>query len=290
VLLGAFAFVPASRTLDWKRLFVQDRWSVADNLTATFATSLEHNPWTGAEVLPSLRLAWDVTPDTLLWGSASRAVRAPSRIDREFVQPAQPPRIVDGGPNFESEIANVYELGIRSQPLRTLSYSLTLFQHDYKRLRSLAPTSSGLQIENGFEGRTRGAEAWARLRASEHWRIDAGATLLRQNIGLRPGAVDVAGVQNLGNDPRYWGTVRSSLDLTSRHAWELSVRRVGARPMPAVPAYTAVDTRLAWTFAPNAELALIVQNLLDGRHAEWGPVGNRVELERAFLLQLRWRL
>ncbi|HEX2541056.1 MAG TPA: TonB-dependent receptor [Caldimonas sp.] len=285
-----FGFLPASRTMAWKRVFVQDRWTVTDGVTATLATSVERNPWTGTEVLPSLRVAWDVTPRTLVWGSASRAVRAPSRIDREFVQPSQPPHVINGGPNFESEVANVFELGLRSQALQTLSYSLTLFQHDYKRLRSLAPRPSGLQVENGFEGRTRGLEAWGRLRAVPHWRIDAGMTLLRQKIGLRPGAVDVAGVQNLGNDPRYWGTLRSSLDLTPRHAWELSVRRVGARPMPAVPAYTAVDTRLAWAFAPNAELALIVQNLLDARHAEWGVAGNRIELERAFLIQLRWRL
>jgi iron complex outermembrane receptor protein len=171
-----------------------------------------------------------------------------------------------------------------------LSYSLTLFQHDYRRLRSLAPRPAGRQVENGYAGTTRGVETWARWRASERWRLDAGLTWLKQDLHLRRGAVDVAGVQNLGNDPRYWGTVRSSVDLSSRHAWELSIRRVGSRPQPAVPAYTAVDTRLAWAVTPKAELALIVQNLLDRRHAEWGPAATRVELERAFLLQLRWRL
>jgi iron complex outermembrane receptor protein len=145
-------------------------------------------------------------------------------------------------------------------------------------------------VENGYQGRTRGLEAWSRWRAAERWRIDAGVTLLRQRFDLRPGAVDVAGVQSLGNDPRHWGTLRSSVDLTPRHAWELSVRRVGARAEPAVPAYTAVDTRFAWAVSGNAELALVVRNLLDARHAEWGPAGSRVELERSFLLQLRWHL
>ena len=287
---AVFGFVPTSRSLDWKRIFVQDRWTPVAGLTATLATSFEHNPWTGTEVLPSLRLAWDATPDTLLWGSWSRAVRAPSRVDREFVQPAQPPYVVAGGPDFESEIAEVHELGIRSQPLPTLSYSLTLFQHDFTRLRSLAPTPAGLRIENGYQGRARGLEAWSRWRASERWRVDAGLTLLRQRIALRPGAVDVGGVQSLGNDPRHWGSLRSSVDLTPRHAWELSIRRVGARSQPAVPAYTALDTRLSWRLARNAELAVIVRNALDARHAEWGPQANRVEHERAFLLQLRWRL
>ena len=171
-----------------------------------------------------------------------------------------------------------------------MSYSLTLFQHEFKRLHSLAPTPAGLQFENGYQGRTRGLEAWSRWRASERWRIDAGLTLLRQKIGLRPGAVDVAGVQSLGNDPRYWGSLRSSFDVTPRHAWEIAIRRVGARPQPAVPAYTAVDTRFAWSLATHAELALLIQNLFDARHAEWGPAANRVEIERSFMLQLRWRL
>ncbi|HZF78677.1 MAG TPA: TonB-dependent receptor, partial [Rubrivivax sp.] len=88
---NALAFVPARRELVWTRLFVQDQIALSPTLTATVSTSLEKNPYTGTEVLPSLRLAWRPVASGLAWAGLSRAVRAPSRIDREVFQPAQPP-------------------------------------------------------------------------------------------------------------------------------------------------------------------------------------------------------
>ena len=67
------------------------------------------------------------------------------------------------------------------------------------------------------------------------------------------------------------------------------MRHVGDLPAPRVPSYTAVDSRLAWRIAPRTEIALVVQNLFDPSHAEWGSPANRVELERSVLLQLRWQ-
>ena len=55
--------------------------------------------------------------DRLVWGSLSRAVRAPARFDRDIRFPATPPYAVIGGPNFESEVADVVELGYRAQQL-----------------------------------------------------------------------------------------------------------------------------------------------------------------------------
>ena len=68
------------------------------------------------EVLPTLRAAYKLGEAHTLWASASRAVRAPARIDRDFFFPATPPFVIKGGPDFESEVANVYELGYRAQP------------------------------------------------------------------------------------------------------------------------------------------------------------------------------
>jgi len=283
------AFLPAARKLTWKRLFAQDRIALPRRLSLTLAASVESNPYTGTEVLPSARLAWQARPTATAWASLSRAVRAPSRIDREFFQPAAPPFVLAGGPDFLSEVSNVLELGWRGQPGSSLSYSFTLFRHEHSRLRSVARTPAGLQFRNDNEGRTRGLEAWARWRPVAHWRLDAGGVLLRQRLATRAGAADFGGLAALGNDPRHWATLRSSLDLTAQAAWDLSVRRTGARPNPVVPAYTAVDTRLAWKPAPGTEVALAVMNLLDDGHPEWGAPANRVEHERSVQLQLHWQ-
>jgi iron complex outermembrane receptor protein len=286
---AAVAFVPPSRTLTWTRAFAQDRIALSKRWSATAAASIEHNPYTGTEVLPSVRLSWESHQRALWWMGLSRAVRAPSRIDRDFVQPAQPPFIIAGGPDFRSEVSDVLEIGRRAQPDPRLSYSVAAFYARHRRLRSLFPTPGGLEFRNDIEGRSRGLETWARWRVQERWRLDAGATVLRKALRVRAGGVDAGGLASLGNDPRHWWTLRSSLDVSSGVAWDVSVRHVGARPAPPVPGYTAADMRLAWQVTPQAELALVVQNLFDAGHSEWGPAANRVELERAYQLQLRWR-
>ncbi len=286
---NAFAFDPGTRNLAWSRVFAQDQVQFGPAVTATLATSVENNPYTGTEVLPSLRLGWQIDGQRFAWASAARAARAPARVDREFFQPAKPPYFLAGGPDFQSERSNAFELGYRSQPSAALSYAVTLYHHQYSRLRSLAPTPAGAQFRNDIEGWARGVESWARWRVLPAWRLDAGLALLQEKLRLREGAVDFGGRQSLGNDPRHWWTLRSALDITPRLAWDISLRHTGALPSPAVPAYTALDTRLAFAATPTLELALAVHNLADPRHPEWGSPANRVEFERAVLLQLRWR-
>ncbi|HZF78973.1 MAG TPA: TonB-dependent receptor, partial [Rubrivivax sp.] len=184
---------------------------------------------------------------------------------------------------------HVLELGWRAQPTPELSYSLTLFHHEHGRLRSVAPTAQGPQFQNGIEGRTRGLEAWSRWRPLPHWRVAAGLVTQRQSLRVRAGAVDAGGMPSLGNDPEHWWSLRSSLDLTQRLGWDVSLRRVGARPQPLVPAYTALDMRLAWAALPTLEVALALHNVGDPGHAEWGPPANRAELQRTAQLQLHWR-
>jgi iron complex outermembrane receptor protein len=67
-------------------------------------------------------------------------------------------------------------------------------------------------------------------------------------------------------------------------------RHIGALPQPFVPSYTTVDMRVAWQAGPHTELALVARNLSDPQHAEWGAAANRVEHERQWVLQWRWRL
>ena len=79
----ALAFVPPSLNRNLYSAFVQDEIKLADELALTVGTKIEHNDYTGAEVQPNVRLRWDVTSQQMLWGAVSRAVRAPSRVDRD---------------------------------------------------------------------------------------------------------------------------------------------------------------------------------------------------------------
>src|SRR6202008_1727967 len=84
-------FLPAHLAQRWFSGFVQDELPVGtDRLHLTLGTKIEHNDYTGVEFQPSGRLAWTLTPRQLLWSAVSRAVRTPSRIDRDFFVPVAP--------------------------------------------------------------------------------------------------------------------------------------------------------------------------------------------------------
>jgi iron complex outermembrane receptor protein len=87
----------------------------------------------------------------------SRAVRAPSRIDRDVFIPGRPPFLLVAQRHVRSEVADVYEVGVRGQPRAAFSYAVTLFHERFDRLRSIALDPSGVVFANGIEGRRAGS-------------------------------------------------------------------------------------------------------------------------------------
>ena len=73
---------PGSQTADLINGFIQDEISLNDRLHLTLGTKLEHNDYTGDEIQPNLRLAWQHSPGQTVWGALSRAVRTPSAVER----------------------------------------------------------------------------------------------------------------------------------------------------------------------------------------------------------------
>jgi iron complex outermembrane receptor protein len=296
----AFGFLPGTVNLHSANLFVQDEIALRDDLHLTAGVKFEDNNYTGVETLPTLRLAWNPRQAALVWSSLSRAVRAPSRIDRDLYSPIRPPVKngvpqygLAGGPGFLSETANVFELGYRARPLPSLSYSATLFFSRYDRLRTLEPNphGPGAVFENLADGSTRGIEAWASWQVTDTWRLSGGGVTQRIVTSLLPASRDLSGTTGLfTSDPNHYWSVRSSHDLGSHQEFDVILRHVGALPRPAVPAYTAVDARYGWRIRPGLELSIIGQNLFDPRHAEFGAAPLRSEYERALAVRVVWTL
>jgi iron complex outermembrane receptor protein len=296
----AFGFLPGTMNLHWANLFAQDEITLRDDLRLTAGLKFEENNYTGVEMLPTLRLAWNPQAATLVWGSLSRSVRAPSRIDRDLYSPTVPGVVngvpqygIAGGPDFESEVANVFELGYRAQPTPTLSYSATAFYGRYDKLRTLEPNPNGTGsvFRNFANGHTRGIEAWATWQAAKAWRLSGGGVV--QRIDTAPEAIsqDRSGATGLAtSDPSHYWMLRSSHDLAGGQELDVTLRYVGALASPAVPSYTAVDLRYGWRIRKGLELSLIGRNLFDPKHAEAGAAPGRSVYERAALLKLVWTL
>ena len=288
---AALAFLPADRNLRWANVFVQDEIALAPDLDLTLGVKAESNVYTGVEWLPNARLAWKAAANHLLWGSVSRAARAPSRLDRDLFSPAKPPFLLAGGPNFQSEVSKVFELGYRSQPMSAVSYSITAFHHIYDRLRSLEPApGGGLVIDNKIDGTGNGVEAWGSYQATQAWRLSAGLLELRQRLALRSDSLSTQGVAAEGNDPKHQWMLRSSLNLGRAYELDMTVRHVSALPSPLVPAYTAFDARLGWRVSRDLELSLTGQNLFGPAHIEFGNPATASLVERSVFLKALWRM
>jgi iron complex outermembrane receptor protein len=282
---AALAVIPAEKNLTTAQVFLQDEITLRSELTLSAGLKLERNDYTGTEPLPSVRLGWGVSERHFAWAAWSRAVRSPSRFDRELFLPGTSPYLLAGGPNFESEVSNVYEVGYRGQPSPVVSWSATAFYDDYRNLRSVSPAAGAAQVTNNRSAYTAGIEGWGTFRVLETWRLQAGYTRLHTRLGLEPGTVDLQPLSNIASDPEQWWTLRSSHDLGANWEFDLMIRHVGTIENRGVPAYTATDARAGWRVASNVELSLLLRNLFDRRHIEWGP--GSAEFRRTFFISAR---
>jgi iron complex outermembrane recepter protein len=285
---AVLALLPAKRRLNLWNLFAQDEFALGRRVKLTLGIKLEHNDYTGLESLPNARLAWELAPNHLMWGAVSRTVRTPSRVDTDFFSPGTPPFALAGGRNFQSEVATAYEIGYRGQPLPSVSYSVSLFHHDFSKLRSIDAMPGGATFNNNFEGKLDGLTSWARWRLNDRWRLNGSYAWLRQDFRARPGTAPLGGVASLGNDPSHRWTLGTSVDIGASMELDLQLRHSGALPSPAVPAYTALDARWGWHVRPGLELSLALRNIGDLRHPEWGTALNRAELRRSAFVKAVW--
>jgi len=292
------AFIPQSRTLTQWNLFVQDSFPLTNDLKLIAGVKIEREPYTGIDIMPNARISWAIGDTDMLWFAASRAVRVPSRLDRDVTQRVGPILAIDRG-TMQPVRVTAYELGYRAQPAANLSFSISTFYNVYPNLRSAEPTNGGfpLRFGNGMKGETYGIEFWANYAIRDWWRLTAGANWLHKELRFKPGSPGVGGLQIAGNDPKYQLSLRTTIDLRPDVALSFDVRRVGALPAPPSPAYTELGARIGWTVSENLELSLTGANLLHAYHAEFGttqntlqvgPVG--VRIGRSVFAAIRWTL
>ena len=161
--------------------FIQDQISLGDSLRVTLGTKLEHNDFSGFEVQPSVRVAWLPRDNHTLWAAISRAVRVPTRFERDVSVDASDPagnpvfRLV-GNDDFESEELIAYEAGYRWRPLEVLSLDLALFYNDYQELAAVEVRNDLRRSRHGpnyHPGRESELHEWAHLRRGAPGRVAA---------------------------------------------------------------------------------------------------------------------
>lgn len=279
--------------------FVQDEIALAQNVFLTLGTKLEHNDYTGFEVEPTARLRWSMSQKHMVWAAVSRAVRTPSRVDRDLKEPTQFPILLEGSSDFESETLIAYELGYRAALTSKVSASVATFYNDYSDLRSVSFTPATIIpffFANNLEGETHGIELSATYQPLGWWRLRAGFDVLKESLHVKPGEVDINHALNETADPERQFSLNSSFDLPRNVEFNAGLRSVdkiytnNGGVLAIVPKYTDMNLRLGWQATRQLELSVAGQNLLHKHHPEFGvPDPTRVEILRAVYGKVSWR-
>jgi iron complex outermembrane receptor protein len=282
-----FVLVPESETLNVTNLFAQDTLALRKDVKLTLGTKFEYSTFSGWAVMPSVRIGWRADPRNFVWAAISRAVRSPSRLERDLTAPG----IVDQSPQFQSEKLIAYEAGWRAQLLSNASLSLSLFYNDYDDLRTTRPdpvTIFPVTFGNGWEGHTSGIDLWGSYSPFRGWRLDSGVELLHKDFHLKPGEVDIAGEQTvLGHDPGHQVFLRSYMDLGRDTELYVGLRHIGSLSDVGVPSYFEADVRITWHVSPRLALSIAGLNLVHARHAE-ATVPPIQEIPRSGYVEARW--
>lgn len=137
------------RTRMWSMLAQDDISLIPDKLILTVGSKFEKYEEESLKPLPNLRLMWTPDDSQTFWTSASKAIRTPSRIDRNgTTRSLLPPEFTLNGsslprPGFmdvsgktTSEELWAYEVGWKQRLAQGLTLDTSIYYNDYKKLRS----------------------------------------------------------------------------------------------------------------------------------------------------------
>ncbi|QAY79292.1 TonB-dependent siderophore receptor [Sphingosinicella sp. BN140058] len=277
--LNEFRLTPPSKRLWVGNVFLQDRIAASDDLDLIAGVKLEQSSFTGLKWLPNLRLAWHPSERALLWAAISRAVRTPSRIDREL----ESLPLLATSPDFRSEKLIAFETGYRGQPWAGSSLSLTLFYNRYDDIRTIefAPNfQTPIRLANSLKGSSWGIEASLTQQILSWWRGSLGVSTLGKNFRLKNGAIDISDRAALGMDPDYQLIARSSMDLGEHVQFDVAMRAVDDSNTTGRGDYVEADARLGWRVSDGLELFVAGSNLLHASHIESSDLPRALRIER----------
>jgi len=308
---GLFALEPPNSRDNLVSGFVQDEISLPHSVRLTLGTKLEHNDFSGFEVQPSARLAWSASRTQTLWAAVSRAVRVPTRLERDVnidvTDPAGNPVVVLlGNRRFRAEQVLAFELGYRWQPLPDLSLDFAAFRNRYTGLASLelgtpfldaatGQTIVPLLDQNLVDGHSTGLEGLALYSPVGWWRLQLDYSYI--DMRLTPLGADLNRERYFaGSTPRNQLGLQSYFDLPHHIELYGGLRVLSAvRTLPEVvngtgdPGYQELDVNAIWRATPRLTLSLEGRSLLHAAHVEFGGPDERSAIRRSVFGRLTWR-
>jgi iron complex outermembrane recepter protein len=293
------AVQPSQSSLNQYSAFVQDTLGFFNSrMQVTVGSKFEHNPFTGFEFEPNVRILGTLTKEQTVWAAVSRAVRTPA-ITEEGLQlnaGVIPPNVaplnsplpvvesIFGSTQFGSEDLIAYEAGYRVQATSSVSLDLATFYNYYTNLRSAEPGTPIVEggadpsyivlpfvASNKMSGGSWGVEPFAEWRILPRWKLQGSYSFLQMNIHKDPTSQDPTADLPNGENPRNQWNFRSSLDLPKHIEQDLMLRYVDKLPSLNVPSYYSLDLHIGWNPLPQVRLSFGGNDLLNSQHIEFVP-------------------
>lgn len=280
-------FIPAKRTVQNSNLFVSDQITLSPRSHLTLGLRLEHNEFAGFAIQPDARISHILSERTTLWGSVSRALRMPNRLDSDVLIPI-PNAGAIGNPDFEPEELLAKEIGIRHALNRQLSVDASVFHNDYDRLRGVEPRSEPdlPLIVNNYQATASGLEIASTWRPHERLALHFAYNYLDLDLEPHPGTADVVTEAAENQAPAHQAWMRWDWRPTSKQQWGGQLRYVDDIVGFDVDAFWDLSLRWSYRVHPDWTLALNGQNLLQSQRREWEIDS---EIEGSIFAEVIWQ-
>ena len=290
------SFTPDSRRVHLFSGFFQDEiWLSPNQIRLSLGSKLEHNSYTGFEYQPNVRLWWSPTPKHAFWIALARAVRTPSRGERDIraIRLAFPADSLftgspvalarlEGSSDFRSETMGSLDAGYRMGLGNLFALDVAGFYHRYRNMRTNEPDIQAFEIvsnpphlivpvrvANKARGNTFGLETATDWQVTSRLRMRASYSYFQMDLKVSEDSFDTVTETFADENPVHQLNVRAHLDWSPTWRTNLIVRYVDQLETQEIKRYVTTDARLEWRPIPAFTLSLVGQNLLKGQHPEY---------------------
>lgn len=301
------AFDPPTGAYCLADAVLRDEFQLIPNrLLVSAGVRADYTTYGKFDLQPSVRFLYTPNARQSVWLALSRAVRVPSRLDRDLRSDLGyemfgelPIHLqVFGSKSMQQETENSLELGYRIQSGQHWSADFAAFWSYYKNL-----VAATVQVEpqlvfvggnpelqlnavgnNGGSARLYGAEASITWQVRPTWRLVPTYSYLDESP--QP---PVNGLWMLDNSSyRHQGAIRSRYDIT-RH-WQLDVMpyAMSRNAVFGLPGALLADARLGWRPSRDTELSVSIRNLTGREILETYAESGFVSLPTRRTFSIRW--
>lgn len=285
-------------TADQKALFVEDEFSVTDDLTLTGGLRMDDHEFYGKHWNPRAYAVYKLTDEITIKGGVAKAFRAPTlrELSPSFGTSTQGgAAIMYGNRDLKPETSVTEELGIAYDHESGFSASATLFNTEFKnkltsyQVAGQTDPLTGLNMfiyDNVGKANIRGVEMASRIPVAEKWNLNLNYTFTdseRKSDDEKLNGKSLKG-QPLEMTPRHMANARldwqyrpdmnfyTQANYTGKQVW--AAQRNGAKQPRERSGITTLDLGMTYQVMPNALLNFAVLNIANEKGDDIDTNGN----------------